>query len=230
MSYATWTSLFHKSKTLTLVDKPSLEYKMPVRRYNRKKFVKKRGRRAIKRFQRKANKKGLHVFRLRGVTALSTSLPGTNADVYSMTNPGAYYNGGSVLQDLSNFTALFDNYRICAVKLKYIPSRPSDSSSTTTYLPCYVVPDFDDETALTSIAQAVQYERMRVKDLSKPWKFYVKVPKINSTTANSVGYGWFDLATSPNQAGIKFFATGLSTSATYGTIIATYYIAFKNRR
>lgn len=230
MSHATWTSLFHKSKSLTIVDKPSLEYIMARRTFRKKAFRKRTGRKAVKRFQRKASKKGLHVFKLRGVYNFATSLAGDNSDVLSMTNPGAYLNGASALPDLSSLTALFDNGRICAIKVKYIPMRPFDASSVTNYLPCYIVPDFDDETALAGVAQATEYERMKVKDLSKPWSYYIKVPKIGSTVANSVSYGWYDLATMPNQAGIKFYATGLNTSASYGTIIATYYVAFKNRR
>lgn len=227
MSYATWTSLFHKSKTLTIVDKPALEYQMPARRFRRRIGRKRNVRRKIKRAQRKMQAKGLHFFKLSGTFTMSSSVAGVNSDVLSMTNPGAYLNGASALPDLSNLTQLFDNYRIFGIKLKYTPFLQYGSNSN---VPFYIVKDFDDETALSSVSQAVQYENHKVKMSNRPWKYYCKVPKIGSTTANTYGYGWFDLATAPNQAGLKFYCSNMTNTTNYGTMDVTYYIGFKLRR
>lgn len=176
------------------------------------------------------NTSGKHYYKLRGVFTLATDVAGQNRDVLSLTNPGAYLNGASALPDLSNLTALYDNLRVCAVKLKYIPLAPNDVAATYSFVPMYIVNDFDDETALSAVTDAVQYETCHSVNLARQWKHYVKVPKVSDTAANSVSYGWFDIATVPNRSGIKFYASGLSGGKQYGTIIATYYVGFKNRR
>lgn len=205
----------------------------------RRRFKRKRGRFAKKnmrkRILRRAHADGRSIFKLRGVTELSCSAGGQLTHTVSLNNPGAWYDGGGALSDLSNLTALYDSARICAIKLKFIPKLPNDFTSVGSYMPLYIVRDDDDDTTPGSVSEMVQYEKLSVKNLYLPWSYYTKVPRVSGFKTGvfvQVGsMGWYDLAAAQSIGAIKLYSTGLNaTGISYGTLVATYYIAFKSRR
>lgn len=134
--------------------------------------------------------------------------------------------------DWTPVTQLFDSYRIAAMKLKFIPDKPADTSTTTNYRPVYVFGDVDTASLpVTTPDAALQYENCAVKNLNMPWKYYFKVPKATqlATTVILQG-GWIDVGTPRNQASINMVASGLDLSDNYGTVVHTVYLMARNRR
>lgn len=167
-------------------------------------------------------------FKLRHVVQATTSVGGVLQHVIT--------NDPTLFEDWENVKALFDSYKICALKVKFIPSRPNDSSDHSgatgvTYNPCYVVGDPDDVNAMTSVDQAIQYENMKVKNLFRPWTYYMKIPKRTqvSTATTIIGNGYIDCAMETPNASIKVFSDGLTADLPYGQFIVTGYFTAKNR-
>lgn len=141
--------------------------------------------------------------------------------------------------DWSNYTSLYDFYRVCAIKVKWIPSDPSYTAAPA-YHPMYLITDQDDidNTNLTSTAIYVQYDNVQIKDMHRPWSFYRKVPKVSTaanisgggTTSNILTNGFCDINTRPQNGVFSFRAESLTALKEYGTFIVTYYVKFLNRR
>lgn len=209
---------------------------MPFRRkYRRSRRVygRKRGKRMIKRFLRKRQKRGnLAVFKIRDTIVCNSSVGGVIEYRTNSTNPTDTFFTGVTAQDFVNLSGIYDQFRIYAVSVKYIPLLPNDESSVTGFAPLYTVIDYDDSTALTSVNQAINYENMKVKNMYRPWKVYYRIPKVTNLAGGTtiVGFGWFDMAGPLTTGAIKFYGTGFDVSTTYGTFIATWYIGCKNRR
>lgn len=161
---------------------------------------------------------GKRFFKLKRVYPLTTS-----SGLISFTdNPRNI----SAAQDYSNVAGLFDTYRCCAVKYKFIPAFPYDTSVTTNYTPLYVTFDTDG-TGPSTINAALQYENLKLKNMYRPWTVYYKLPKI-STSGAIMGYCDID---SPSTVGeVTFLASGLNTTATYGQLIQTYYVVVRDRK
>lgn len=108
------------------------------------------------------------------------------------------------LPNSSEFTTLFDQYRICGVKTKIIFNANSanfGSATNTYYIPnMLMVKDYDDATALTTMAQYQEYGNFKVFRIDYPKTTYTR-PKIAiATYGNSaftsysapVGNPWVD--------------------------------------
>lgn len=200
-------------------------FRKRARKYGRKTMRKKR---SIKR------KDGLAPFKLTGVVDLTSDAANQIQHTVSLTNPGAYYDGSGALPDLSSLTSLYDQARICAIKIKYIPRVPNDLASYAAYVPLYIVRDDDDTSLPSSVSEMVQYENFKVKNMFRPWSYYTKVPRVagfvTGTYVQVGSMGWFDLAAAQSIGAIKIFATSTNASFTYGQLVISYYIAFKSRR
>lgn len=217
---------------------------MPYRRnYRRRRFGRRRGfgrrggKRMIKRITAKYRKQGYGLFKLRAFKALSSTAGGVIDNIFSVTNPNDYDGLGaptSILQDWSNLVNLYDEYCVKAISIKYIPYFPNNDSTITTtpFAPLYSVIDFDDLTPLPNVNTAIQYERMKVKNLWRPFKLYYKIPKLLNlaTTSTIISPGWMDTSVTQDTGAIKFYSGGVGASTDYGQIITTYYIVTKNRR
>lgn len=215
---------------------------MPYRRRTtrRSRYSRKRtGKKAFKRVMRKMRKSQLAVFKLRQTTTLSSTAAGNIQYRFTTADPSAFVsiNGAgyaTALEDWSGITSLYDQYRVCAVKLKFIPNYPNNTTATTAYAPVYCMIDYDTEAPPGTVADVIQYNNLKVKNLYRPWKLYYKIPKSTPSVANapqaSVGYGWVDVAKPVQIGAIQLLVNGASISSSYGTIIATYYICAKNRR
>lgn len=210
--------------------------------YKKRKYYRKRRptkytkRRLIKAYLRKKSKKGNATFvKLRYNYPLTTSSTGGLETRYNISNPTNVLFGSEVVQDWSSFAALYDQYRVFAVKIKYIPNFPNNESTLTVFRPLYMVTDYDSIVVLASVNEAIQYENLRVKNLQRPFSFYIRVPKLIATygvtgATVQVAQGWFDIAYPTDTGAIRTIATDLSASSIYGTFVITYYVGFKNRR
>lgn len=151
----------------------------------------------------------------------------------------------SVLPNASEFTTLFDAYRIDKVKLTFIYSSNDavQGTSATNSLPMIgVVKDYDDATALTSVGDYEQYETYKLKRIDKPFSVVLR-PRIAMSAYQGAFTGyintsakWID-ANSPDvqHYGLKWFIwkpNPQSTGAKLGQlhIMVKYYLSFKLTR
>lgn len=173
-----------------------------------------------------SNKDGRTLVKLRVVTTVASDAGG---QISAWLNDDV-----SGYQDWTSFAAVFDSYRVCALKLKFVPDLPNDTSTVTGYKPLYVVHDVDQSNIPTlSVNTAIQYENMKVFNMYRPWNYYRKFSKQSSSGVASqvmMAGGYKDVAVTTASQCIQYIGTGFDLSTTYGTIISTAYVSFKNRR
>lgn len=208
------------------------------RRYTKRRSRKRYGRKAVKRYVRKMRNMGMAFFKLRTAPQYTSDAAGLMAYGFSTTNPSltTSVNGAAYVnacEDWANLITLYDQYRVFAVKITFTPDLPNDTSTVTSYRPCYIYVDYDSTTVQTTTAATIQYENCKVRNLYRPFTIYRKIPKsLNPTTAgNIVQFGWMDVAAPQPVGHIGLTVTaGVDLSTTYGQFLVTYYVAFKNRR
>jgi hypothetical protein len=140
----------------------------------------------------------------------------------------------SSLPDSTEFTSLFDNYRIYAVKLNFMPLF-TDTSATVAYPPIITAIDYDDATT-TTLAQLEEYDSSL---RSYTGQFFQRVLKPRIAVA---GYGgaftqfaqlrpWVDCA-SPGVIwyGLKFALPISGAANNVWNVNADYFVQFKQTR
>lgn len=185
-----------------------------------------RTRRYRRRVPRKYSGDGKRFFKLTTTDAVTSTAGGIILNTYT-DNPTGY-------SDFTNLQTLFDSYRVCAIKIRFIPTRPNDESNLTTYAAAYIVHDPDSTTPPATTAEMVEYENVKIKNLYSQWSYYRKFRRTTSTgVAGQVvlagGYKDMGLPTGTQAVFIRT-DTGLLTSTVYGRYITTLYITCKNRR
>lgn len=153
----------------------------------------------------------------------------------------------NALPDYTDFTTLYDTYKICAVKMKFIWSHNSSDVANENKGVCYLltVNDVDDGTPAASVNEMLQYSSYKTSSLVKPVKRYVKPCKLIQMyeTAVSTGYtptrkGYLDCADNAvPHYGIKWAVQepvrrteSYEGIAGFVTIQCTYYLSFKTPR
>lgn len=154
------------------------------------------------------------------------------------------------LSDLPNsteFTTLFDSYRITGVKMTLIPqftqsdlvdAVPGGTNKSTPNV--YTVLDYDDNTALSNAVDYFQYDTFRLHRGARVVKRFCR-PKLQAS-ANVGGAGTLALQESNkrwvdcNQASVLYFgikvgldSTTVATDVQY-RVYFTYYLDFKSVR
>ena len=140
------------------------------------------------------------------------------------------------LPDYTEFTNLFDSYRINAIKLEIKPRFNNVDATAPGMVPIYTVIDHNDNTYLTSTADALQYETCKVHKMTQGVKRYLKVNALGSSqTTGGAAIGeqlwrkWF----STSQADILHYGVKLWAPATsfeegiVYDVITTYYFQCK---
>lgn len=218
---------------------PSKKSYKKKRRYSTK--------RVVRRKLRKFSKVGLTVQKHRPEPiTFVTDAGGTFNERGCLTNPTRCFNGSNAVVDWLLVQGLWDSYRVCGIKIKYVPHTPSAQQVLPTtaqyFQPLYGIIDYnnlDSSSPFSGLNEIVQYERMKVFNLNKPWKWWIRVPKYTGATTSSVGVGvitqnrgFFNTATSelPAVGCWYLYGENLNASTTYGTLVITYYLALKNRR
>lgn len=172
-------------------------------------------------------------FKLRAVLDVSSGSPSTTSFTYGyrLTQPDAVDGGSTACTDWVSVSNLYDEFRVSGIKLKFIPKRPNDPVSTTSYEPGYIFMDTDSTGLNPTVAQCVGYDNLKVVNLYRPFKVYYKVPKLINTSGTTVAYpGWMDTAAPTATGSVYFKAENLTASIDYGQMIVTYYIKTHNRK
>lgn len=193
---------------------------------------------------------GVHFFKRTALLHIDMN-PAVLGTTAFWTNSGVSGAGATsvfTLNDLpqnQEFSNLFDLYKICGVKMKFVFDKNDALSATGagSSLPTlYFIRDQDDGTVPANINEMIQYESCKMKRLDKPCTFYVK-PKISQMvyeTAVTTAYAtpkrnpWLDCANNDvAHYGCKWaidFNTAFGTSIGRLAIFMTYYIACKDVR
>lgn len=163
---------------------------------------------------------------LKSVGTLSTSAGGVIQ---------AYYDDdASGTTDWTSFGNLFDQYRIVAMKITFLPTNINNDTGINNWRPIYVLFDPDSTGNGPSTADTcLQYEGCKALTMNKPFTYYHRIPKITSLASGSSAItsgGWRDIASPAATCGIKVYADGLSASMVYASIITRFYVQFRHRR
>lgn len=134
----------------------------------------------------------------------------------------------------TEFTALFDQFKILAMKIRLSPRANSSEVGTNQgIVKLFSAIDYDGGTAPTVIADLLQYESLKTTKSTQDHVRYFK-PRFNSPTitagSNRPGRGWLDCDTAAAVAhhGLKLVLQQLPAGAQSFDIYVTYYLAFKN--
>ena len=196
--------------------------------------------RAAKRINRSAA--GVHYFKRKFVVAnITASTSGAGVQTNAR---GALTFALSSLPSASEFTALFDQYKITGVKLDFIPfgdtvNVPITGSGTTSLMspggPLILAADYDDDSTPAAASNLLEYQACKVIPVPRRHRMYIK-PKFATEIYNGVttGYGarsgWLDCANSGvTHYGVKYWMnapSALSSSYSY-QVWATMYFACK---
>lgn len=185
-------------------------------------------------------------FKFKRGCVLSTMTIVCNGVVTSST--GAYSFKLSDLPNYTEFTALFDRYRITGVRLQVMPrisqqTVGGNATAATAYSPVIAhTIDYDDATTPADINAINQYDSVKYQYEYKPFKVWIRPRAAQAQYGSGVftSYGnsnpkqWMDVA-SPDITyyGWKWATNGYSAQLTgnqYWDVMATYYLEFMNPR
>lgn len=161
------------------------------------------------------------------------------------SNPAYQFTLNS-LPDYSEFVNLYDMYKITGIKLSIAPaaqaitSAVSGTTATSGFSRVNSVIDFDDNTALASENNALQYATLRTSTYGRTHERFIKPmlsvsidDQLNATLASAPSRNRWISTEFPEveHRGIKVWInppvnTAASTSMTY-SVYATYYLAMK---
>lgn len=153
----------------------------------------------------------------------------------------------SDLPNASEFTTLFDSYRIMGVKMKLVPCFSNSDIVDTAAVPGYnihipnvhTVIDYDDVTALSAVTDYMQYDTYKMTRGNKIVKVFCKprpqasmnVSGAAALAAQESRYRWIDC----NQASVYYFGIKVGYESTgvagpFYQVYFTYYLQFKSVR
>lgn len=207
-------------------------------RYARKtrKTYRKRRQFRKKFFRKRKTANGVHYFKRTMVSSFNT---------YDWPDV-QHYVGNYTLAQLPNyaeFTSLFDEYKISRIKVKFIFSSNSQDVNTTAAvhaLPNMItVVDHNDETALSSVSEYLEYPQAKIRRIDKPVSIYFR-PKYDlaAYTGGTYGYanttGWISAEWNDvKHYGIKycidpiFYSTGQDVTGRI-QVFTTYYMKMRS--
>lgn len=205
---------------------------MPVRRRYQRRSRKSYRRRSRPLIQKNSSKQQIGFYKLRGVYTVTSDGAGNINNGFRITEPDNFDGSSTPLTDWTGISSLYDEFRVCAIRMQWIPDVPNDTTATTLYRPLYVYTDFDQVGLSLTDSAAIGYGNMQVKNMCMPWSYYIKIPKMAAYgTSYNAQAGYMDTANPPPTGAIYLSkATGLSNSKVYGTVVLTYYIQALERK
>lgn len=207
------------------------------RKYQRKRAVRKRRALRGRRAARKVNiKKDTHYFKRFAYKATITG------DV-SRTAKGAMSFKLDDIPGLSDFTSLFDYYRISGVKLRFTTYLdPNSQAAGNAYFPkLYTAIDMDDDAAPLSSDDLRQRTNCKIRWLApnRSYGIFLRPKYLKNVYISGVSTGyeigkqtWLDLSnTNIPHYGLKYVVENLNPDLSQAVQVeATYYIQMKGTR
>lgn len=138
----------------------------------------------------------------------------------------------------TEFQAIYDSYKICAIKQKYVFNRNSSAAETvtSTELPMlYTINDYNDSNAATNLNEMLEYPSFKQARMDRPITRYFKCKNMVSGTEPTKAQ-WLPTSLTPTGAqysmrGIKAaYDTILGTASGIGKlrVFTTFYLAMKS--
>lgn len=156
------------------------------------------------------------------------------SDTLPINSSGTYFKGYhftfASTPAVTEFTTLFDQYRINKIAVKFVPNfTGSDLNPGTTYVALpniHTVLDYDSSTDPTSIDELLQYDTYRLRKGGRPFTM-VWTPAVEMDVGGVSGAGlkfkqWLDCATTS----IKHYGIRLAVEAAGGTVTTAKYIPY----
>lgn len=143
------------------------------------------------------------------------------------------------LPDVTDFTALYDQYKISKIEVKWLPrGNSSDVGSSGNISRFFSVIDRDDDAVPSSIDQLTQYESLKVTPTTatharsfKPSMRLETATGLGTTANTIVGPKWIDVTnTNVKHYGVKIGIQGPPLAQIKYDAMVTFHLAMKNRR
>lgn len=132
-----------------------------------------------------------------------------------------YSSSPSAAGDWSNLAAVWEEYRVLAMRLRFRPSNRY-SKATTNCRPGYVVVDRGSSAGLGSMQAAANHESAKEVDLEDPFSIDAKMSNADEAvfiaTSSPTPYIWF-----------KMWFEGLTVSTEYGVLELDWRVQFRGR-
>ena len=173
------------------------------------------------------------------ITLIKRHVDGFTQTVNNLTGlQGAITFRLSNVPGVTDFTNLYDEYKICGVKVRFIPrTNMANTSLLAGDVPPYnarflSAVDFNDNSPPTNADEIRQYENCKVTPLLVEHERYIDKPLFLNTTGQNVN-DWISTGSATTlHYGMKYFVEPTNTSAaannfTY-TIELIYYLCFRN--
>lgn len=148
---------------------------------------------------------------------------------------GAYNFSLADLPNYTEFTSLYDQYKINCVKLTFLPQMNTSVSIGTINNPnasarFFSAIDYNDGSTPTSSDDIRQYQSCKVTPILRIHKRVIFKPKILDTNGFSIA-PWMSTATpSANYFGLKYAIEAMDSTSTLSmtyTVEAVFYMSFK---
>lgn len=145
------------------------------------------------------------------------------------------------LPDVTDFTSLYDQYKILSVTIKLMPRGNSSDVGVAAGIGnmtrVFSVLDYDDSVVPTSLNQLIQYQNLKTTNSTsihtrtlKPM-FIKEVQTITGTGGSPTRGGWIDvLNTNVQYRGVKWCIQAPSNGSVVYDQMVTYNLAMKNVR
>ena len=158
-------------------------------------------------------------------------------NVASLTGVGGGYTFQlSQVPGSSDFTSMYDQYKICGVHLKFFPEQTQTATLATLdsvrgnarFLTCI---DLNDDTPPTTADDVRQYESCQVTSILEQHEVYIKKPLFLNSSGQNVSDWVSSQSPSVRWYGCKFFCEApLNTGAGVFDfrVEAIFYLCFKN--
>lgn len=137
--------------------------------------------------------------------------------------------------DFASIVNLYDLYRVEFMAAEWVPQLTFQTGVNAS--PLYLVFEPDATAAtLASVAVALQYRDVQVKDVTKHWTVGCPVPRITSIPSTILSGvriyegGYLDTATPAGTCSIQWYGTGFNNSTAYGTFVTHLVLSCKDRR
>jgi len=197
--------------------------------YGKKKAPPAKTKKYSKRFPRELSNDRVHfVKRHAGLAALTIS-----NTAFTLT---AYQFNLNQIPLTSNFTNLYDQYRICGIKVTFYPPVTQVSTITTINTPTaaarmFSAIDLNDNTPPASTDEIREYENCKINPITEKHVRYIPFPKFINSSGQNVN-DWIS-SSNPGTAhyGLKVAVEPMGSTSTLSmnyNVEACFYLCFKN--
>lgn len=205
-------------------------------KYYRKRQPASKAKQYRQKFSAKRNRHKVHYFRLRQTNTAALTSGGTGQINFAVT-----MNDPSIAPNWTAIALLFDEARVCGYKAVYTPYIPNQDGAVvgfTSFAACSVCHDLTDTSVSSGPTFTInqEYENSRMKNLYKPWSYYVRIPKLlqystlAGVTPNTHEGGFWRTDAVPNVGRFYVNAIGLPPTTQFGSISHTFYIKCRSVR